>query len=67
MELLSDMEMNEVVGGLQVVATVGLNSPNGPNTVVGPETATAGLLNAFINVATKGPGNLSNIDISLMP
>lgn len=67
MELLADMEMNEVVGGFQVVATVGINSPKGPKTIEAPATAASGLINAFTNVVTKGPGELSNIDVSIMP
>lgn len=66
MKILNDSEVSKVVGGLSVVATVGILSPNGSHTVTAPESATPGLLNAFTNVVTKGPGDLANIDISFV-
>ena len=50
-----------------VQAEVGLNSPNGSKTVVLPDAATSGVINAFTNVITKGPGDLSNIDVNVGP
>jgi len=43
--------------------TTGLNSPEGTNTVVLPESATPGAANAVTQVITKGPGSLSNITV----
>lgn len=47
-----------------VELTVGLNSPQGSHTVVGPAAATGGAANAFTQVVTKGPGDIANIDAS---
>ena len=43
--------------------TVGINSPQGTHTVVGPDAACGGAGTAFTNVVTKGPGAIANIDI----
>jgi hypothetical protein len=43
--------------------TTGLNSPQGTNTVVLPDSATPGAVNAVTQVVTKGPGSLSNITV----
>ena len=45
----------------------GLNSPKGSNTVVLPQSATPGGVNAFTQVTTKGPGDLSNINVTFTP
>ncbi len=46
------------------VLTVGLNSPQGTHTVVGPAAATGGAATAFGHVVDDGPGNIANIDAS---
>lgn len=51
----------------RVQLTTGLNSPQGTHTVVAPEAATSGALNAFTQVTTKGPGDLSNINATILP
>jgi hypothetical protein len=65
MVCLDDKALEQVVGGLTVQAMVAMNSPNGSKIVTAPPAANAGVLNAFTNVVTKGPGDLSNIDIIL--
>ncbi len=55
------------VGGASadtVVLTVGINSPKGTHTVVGPAAATGGAVTAFTAVSTQGPGDIANIDVS---
>ncbi len=47
-----------------VELTVGLNSPQGSTTVVGPAEATGGAVTAFTHVVVDGPGNIDNIDVS---
>ncbi len=44
--------------------TTGLNSPQGTNTVVGPDEATGGAVTAFTHVVEDGPGDIANIDVS---
>ena len=46
-----------------VVLTVGLNSPQGSHTVVGPDAATGGAINAFTHVTNNGV-MIDNIDVS---
>ena len=46
-----------------VVLTVGLNSPQGSHTVVGPAAATDGAINAFTHVTGNGVV-IDNIDVS---
>jgi len=60
---LDDEALEQVVGGL--TAIVALNSPMGPTYVEAPTASIPGVLNAFTQVITKGPGDLSNIDIVL--
>lgn len=50
-----------------VVLNTGQNSPKGTHTVVIPDAATPGAVNAISNVVTKGPGDLSNIDVIVVP
>ena len=45
-----------------VVLTVGLNSPQGSQTVVGPDAATGGAVTAFTNVSANT--EIANIDVS---
>ena len=45
-----------------VVLTVGLNSPQGSHTVVGPDAATGGAVTAFTNVSANT--EIANIDVS---
>lgn len=55
------------VGGVSadhVVLTVGILSPEGTTTVVGPAEATGGAVTAFTNIQTQGPGELANVDVS---
>ena len=52
---------------VQIQLNTGLNSPKGTNSVTIPDRATTGGLNAFTQVVTKGPGDLSNINITLLP
>ena len=52
---------------VQIQLHTGLNSPKGTNTVTIPERATPGALNGFTQVVTKGPGDLSNISLTLLP
>jgi bacteriocin-like protein len=67
MKLLTDTDLQSVVGGIGLVATVGINSPNGSKMVTAPASAVGGLINAFTQVSTKGPGELTNIDITIVP
>jgi hypothetical protein len=57
--MLNDEALEQVVGGLTVA--VGLNSPKGPNYVTAPAAAIQGVMNAFTQVVTKGPGDIANI------
>ena len=47
-----------------LVLTVGLNSPQGTHTVVGPSAATGGAVTAFTNVSAHTM--IDNIDISFV-
>ena len=58
---IEDLE-ERIAPGL--VLTVGLNSPQGSNTVNGPAAATGGAVTAFTAVSTMGPGDIANIDVS---
>ncbi len=49
-----------------ITLTVGINSPQGTHTVVGPAAATPGALTAINAIMTQGPGSLANIDFALM-
>lgn len=63
MEKLTMHEMNECVGGLQLIT--GLNNlDNGVHVVQAPAAAVSGALNAFTQVITKGPGDISNIAVN---
>jgi hypothetical protein len=44
-----------------VTLVTGNNSPQGTNAVVVPSAATPGAINAFTQVITKGPGDISNL------
>lgn len=57
---IEDLE-ERIAPGL--VLTVGLNSPEGSHTVVGPAAATGGAVTAFTAVSTMGPGDIANIDV----
>ena len=46
-----------------VVLTVGLNSPQGSHTVVGPAAATGGAITAFTHVTQNGV-MIDNIEVS---
>ena len=46
-----------------VTLTVGILSPQGTHTVVGPAQATGGAITAFTAISTMGPGEIANIDI----
>ena len=43
---------------------VGILSPEGSHTVVGPAEATGGAVTAFTQIVTQGPGSLENVDAS---
>ncbi len=45
--------------------TVGILSPQGTHTVVGPAEATGGAVTAFTAIQTQGPGDIANIDVNL--
>ena len=47
-----------------VVLTVGLNSPQGSHTVVGPAAATGGAVNAFNHVSFINGVEIDNIDVA---
>ena len=57
---IEDLE-ERIAPGL--VLTVGLNSPQGSNTVVGPAAATGGAVTAFTAVTDAGV-MIDNIDVS---
>jgi hypothetical protein len=59
---IEDLE-ERIAPGL--VLTVGLNSPQGTNTVVGPASATGGAVTAFTNVTAAGV-EIDNIDVSFV-
>ena len=44
--------------------TVGILSPQGTHTVVGPDAATPGAVTAFTHVTVDGPGEIANIDVA---
>lgn len=50
---------------VEVELRTGLNSPQGSKTVKAPDAAVPGVLNGFTSVLIKGPGSLSNIDVSV--
>ncbi len=55
------------VGGVSadtVELEVGILSPEGSHTVVGPAEATGGAVTAFTAITDKGPGDLANVDAS---
>lgn len=54
-------------GAATVTLQTGNNSPQGSHVVVLPAAATSGALTAITNVALKGPGDLSNIDVIITP
>ena len=45
--------------------TVGILSPQGTHTVVGPAAATGGAVTAFTAIMTQGPGDIANVDIDI--
>ena len=49
-----------------VVLTVGLNSPQGSHTVVGPPEATGGAITAFTHVTNNGV-EIANIEVAFGP
>lgn len=56
------------VGGVSASGpelTVGVLSPEGTTTVVGPAEATDGATTAFTAVVVSGPGDIANIDVDL--
>ena len=52
---------------LTVELVTGQNSPQDTNNVALPSSATGGALNAFTQVITKGPGDVSNLDVIIVP
>lgn len=54
-------------GATSVTLVTGNNSPQGTTTVVVPSSATPGALNAFTEVVTQGPGDISNLDVIVAP
>jgi hypothetical protein len=60
---IEDLE-ERIAPGLTL--TVGLNSPQGTHTVVGPDAATGGAVTAFTAVSTSGPGDIANIDVNFV-
>ena len=46
-----------------VTLETGHNSPQGTNVVALPASSTSGALTALTSVLTKGPGELSNIEV----
>ena len=54
-------------GAVTVTLETGNNSPQATNVVTLPASSTAGALTAITNVAYKGPGELSNINVIVGP
>ena len=55
-------DLEERIAPSIITLTVGLNSPQGTHTVVGPAAATPGALTAITAIMTQGPGDIANID-----
>ncbi len=61
---IEDLE-ERIAPGVPVL-TVGILSPQGTHTVVGPAAAAGGAATAFNAIMTQGPGNIANVDFAFV-